>query len=284
MFFYEKRKFFYLIAVVCLAVGLVSLALQGLNQGIDFRSGTLMDIRFTGQAVSIEQVRDVLGGFSLENSAITQDGEGTFVIKSAEIMEETQTEILTAFTEALGEYELLRTESVGPVVGRELTINGLIALALAAVLMIVYISLRFQWKYAIAAIVCLLHDVLIMLGFFALFQFEVESSFIAAVLTIIGYSINNTIVIFDRIRENLRGGGRPKGGELVDRSIRQTLRRSVNMFVTTVMVLLCLIFLGGDTTRVFAVALLVGNVAGCFSSVFLSANLWLEMKPKGLRA
>lgn len=281
--FYKNRKIYYIISALLIAAGLVSLLVQGLNQGIDFQSGTLLDLKFSSEAVTMEQVRDVLKEDGLDNSTIIQDGEGTYIIKSVEIDEATQNKILDAFKETLGEYELKRIESVGPIVGKELTRNGLIALALAAALMLVYISLRFQWKFAVSAILCLLHDVIIMLGFFSIFQYEVESSFIAAVLTIIGYSINNTIVVFDRIRENMKLNSKMKGNELVNASISQTMTRSVNMSLTVVLVLLCLIFLGGETTRVFAIALMVGNVAGFYSSVFISGNLWLEFKPDGIK-
>ncbi len=281
--FYKNRKIYYIISALLIVAGLVSLLAQGLNQGIDFQSGTLLDLKFSSEAVTMEQVRDVLKEDGLDNSTIIQDGEGTYIIKSVEIDEATQNKILDAFKETLGEYELKRIESVGPIVGKELTRNGLIALALAAALMLVYISLRFQWKFAVSAILCLLHDVIIMLGFFSIFQYEVESSFIAAVLTIIGYSINNTIVVFDRIRENMKVNSKMKGNELVNASISQTLTRSVNMSLTVVLVLLCLIFLGGETTRVFAIALIVGNVAGFYSSVFISGNLWLEFKPDGIK-
>ncbi len=281
--FYKNRKIYYIISALLIAAGLVSLLVQGLNQGIDFQSGTLLDLKFSSDAVTMEQIRDVLKEDGLDNSTIIQDGEGTYIIKSVEIDEATQNKILDAFKGTLGEYELKRIESVGPIVGKELTRNGLIALALAAVLMLIYISLRFQWKFAVSAIVCLLHDVIIMLGFFSIFQYEVESSFIAAVLTIIGYSINNTIVVFDRIRENMKLNSKMKGSELVNTSINQTMSRSINMSLTVFLVLLCLIFLGGETTRVFAIALMVGNIAGFYSSAFISGNLWLEFKPDGLK-
>ena len=281
--FYQNRKIFYGISALLLVVSLVSLLFRGLNQGIDFQSGTLMDIRFGDDSVPMEQVRGVLAGYGLENSNITQDGEGTFVIKSLELDEQTQSDLLAAFRESIGDLEVKRVESVGPIVGKELTQNGIIALAIASALMLVYISIRFQWKYAIAAILCLMHDSLIMLGFFSVFQMEVESSFIAAILTIIGYSINNTIVVFDRIRENRRIHAKWNGDELVNGSINQTLMRSINLAMTVTIVLAALIFLGGETTRPFAIALMVGNVAGFYSSAFISSNLWIDFKPNGVR-
>ncbi|MCL2121041.1 MAG: protein translocase subunit SecF [Clostridiales bacterium] len=282
--FYEKRKLLYFISAVLLAVSLVSLLFLGLNQGVEFRSGTLMDIRFTDETVSIEQIRGILAEYGLEQSSITQAGEGTFVIKSIEISEETQNMVTGSYRETLGEYELLRLESIGPIIGKELTQNGILALVIASALMLVYISIRFQWKYAISAILCLIHDSLIMLGFFSVFQFEIEGSFIAAVLTIIGYSINNTIVVFDRVRENTRLHPKWSSGEMVNNSIGQTLVRSINLSVTVALVLATLILFGGETTKSFAIALFVGNVAGFYSSAFIAANLWMDFKPKGIKA
>lgn len=281
--FYEKRVIFYIISAVVIAVGLVSLLIQGLNQGIDFQSGTLMDLKFADEGVSMEQVREILAGCGLDNSSITQDGEGAYVIKAMEIGEEEQNRIMDAFREGMGEFDLKRIESVGPVVGKELTQNGVIALVVALLLMMVYVSIRFQWRFAVSGIVCLLHDALVMLGFFSIFQMEVESSFIAAVLTIVGYSINDTIVIFDRIRENLKLYPKWSGRELVNESVNHTLIRSVNLSITVILVLGAMIILGGETTRSFAIALMVGTIAGFFSTAFLSANLWVDLKPKGVK-
>jgi len=277
--FHQKRKYFYIISAVLLLIGLISLIFQGLNQGIDFQSGTLMDLKFDDSSVSMEQLRHVLSAYGLENSSITQDSEGAYVIKSLEISEDVQTSVMDSFLTQLGGYDMKRIESVGPIVGKELTQNAIIALAIASALMLLYISIRFQWKFAVAAILCLIHDSLIMLGFFSIFRFEVEGSFIAAVLTIIGYSINNTIVVFDRVRENIKLHPKWKGEELVNNSINQTLIRSINLTMTVTLVLASLIILGGETTRVFAVALMVGNIAGFYSSSFIAGNLWLEFKP-----
>jgi preprotein translocase subunit SecF len=281
--FYEYRKIYYMIPALLIALSLVSLFTRGLNQGIDFQSGTLMDLKFASEIVTMEEVRGVLAEYNMENSSITQDGEGTYVIKSIEISEEAQSLVLDSFRENLGEFDLKRIESVGPIVGRELTRNGIIALAAALLLMMAYISIRFQWRFAISAIVCLMHDAFLMLGFFSLFQFEVESSFIAAILTIVGYSINDTIVFFDRIRENLKLHPKWTGRELVNHSVNQTMMRAINLFITFALVLVAMIFLGGETTKVFAIALLVGNTAGFYSSAFIAANLWADLKPAGVK-
>ena len=282
MDFYGKRKLFYGISIAFLLVSLASLFIQGINKGIDFQSGTLIDIKFQDE-VAMDQVRGVLREYGLQNSAITQDNEGAYTIKSVEISQEDQTKLLDSFTAALGQYDLQRIESVGPTVGRELTQNGILALLIASLLMVIYISIRFQLKFAISAILCLMHDVMIMLGMFSLFQVEIESSFIAAVLTIVGYSINNTIVIFDRVREIKKQSPKTGPAELVNASICQCMTRSINMAVTVLAVLLCLLFLGGETTRVLALALVIGNVAGFYSSVFISGNLWADLEAAGGR-
>lgn len=282
MDFYGKRKLFYGISIAFLLVSLASLFIQGINKGIDFQSGTLIDIKFQDE-VAMDQVRGVLREYGLQNSAITQDSEGAYTIKSVEISQEDQTKLLDSFTAALGQYDLQRIESVGPTVGRELTQNGILALLIASLLMVIYISIRFQLKFAISAILCLMHDVMIMLGMFSLFQVEIESSFIAAVLTIVGYSINNTIVIFDRVREIKKQSPKTGPAELVNASICQCMTRSINMAVTVLAVLLCLLFLGGETTRVLALALVIGNVAGFYSSVFISGNLWADLEAAGGR-
>ena len=278
--YYHYRKLFYAISILAVLIGIVSLFTQGLNQGVDFQSGTLMDLTFEQKDVPMEQIRDVLSPFGLETSSITQDGEGSFVIKSVEISEEEQSMILDAFQEAVGAFDLKRIESVGPIVGKELTRNGFIALAVSLVLMMAYVTIRFEWRFAVSGIVCLLHDAFIMLGFFSLMQYEVESSFIAAVLTIVGYSINDTIVFFDRVRENTKLY--PKWGleEMVDTSIRQTLVRATNLYITFAFVLLSMIYFGGETTKVFAIALLAGNTAGFYSTAFLAVNLWADLKPQ----
>ena len=281
---YENRKKFYIVSIVLLLCGIVSLLVQGLNLGIDFQSGTLMDIKFHDGGISIAQVRSSLSAYGLENSNITQDGEGTYIIKSLELSEETQNAILQAFRDGLGGFDLKRIESVGPIVGRELARNGIVALIVASALVLVYISIRFQWEYAVSAVACLVHDCLIMLGIFSICQFEVESSFIAAILTVIGYSINNTIVIFDRIRENRRLHAKWKGEEMVNNSVNQTMVRTINLTMGFTLVLGSLIFLGGETTRVFAIALFIGNLAGFYSSAFISANLWMDFRPKGIKA
>jgi len=273
--YYEKRKMFYIVAAAFLVVSILAFIIGGFNKGIDFQSGTLIDVTFN-QEVSSEDIRSLLADYEVTSANIVSDSEGGYTIKAEEIDQDTQTEIFAALTEKFGEYTLNRTESVGPTIGKELTSNALVALAIASVLMIIYISIRFQFKYAIAAIICLLHDVTIMCGFFCIFRIEVDSSFIAAILTIICYSINNTIVIFDRVREEKKMTPKLKSGELVNVAITKSMTRSINMALAVIIVLLALLIFGGTTTKNLALALTVGNIAGFYSSVFLSGNIWAD--------
>lgn len=278
MEFVGKRKIWYLISLVLIVVSVGSLLLQGLNFGIDFAGGSLFHLKFADASVKSEQVRSALAEFDLENSSIQEAADDSIIIRTHELTEEKQTELLKSMEEKLGEFETLRNEKVGPVIGKELRRAGLLALLIAGILQIIYITVRFEFKFALAAIIALLHDALITIGFFSILQLEVDVAFIAAILTIIGYSINDTIVIFDRIRENLKNRRKESMSVLVNNSIRQTLTRSINTAVTVVFVLLALIFLGGETTVNFSVAMLVGVVSGAYSSIFLASPLWYDLR------
>ncbi|MDR1204169.1 MAG: protein translocase subunit SecF [Peptococcaceae bacterium] len=283
MDFVGKRKIWYLISGVVLLAGLGSLVFRGLNLGIDFQSGTLMQLRMDDTSVTQEQLREALGAFDLERSNINLGDDLSFTIKSVELDQERQTQVLDGVRESLGDFDLRRVETVGPVIGAELTRAAIWALVLVFAMIIVYVSIRFQLKMALAAILTLVHDSLVMLGFFSIFQWEVESYFIAAVLTIIGYSINDTIVIFDRVRENLKGRRRDDLKTVINNSISQTVGRSVNMSLVVMFVLLALIFFGGETTRVFAIALLIGNFAGFYSTLVVAGPLWYDLRPRERR-
>jgi preprotein translocase subunit SecF len=284
MDFVGKRKIWYLISGVVLLAGLLSLAFRGLNLGIDFQSGTLIQLSMNDTSVTQEQLRDALRAFDLERSSINQGDDLSFTVKSMELSQEQQDAVMEGIREGLGEFNLLRIESVGPVIGSELTRTGILALVVAFALIIVYVSIRFQFKQALAAILALVHDSLVMVGMFSIFQWEVESYFIAAVLTIVGYSINNTIVIFDRIRENMKARRREDLKLLINSGISQTMARSVNMALMVVFVLAALILFGGETTRAFSIALFIGNLAGFYSSLVIASPLWYDLRPRERRS
>ncbi|MCR4442057.1 MAG: protein translocase subunit SecF [Peptococcaceae bacterium] len=278
--FIGRRRIWYIISAALIVIGLISLFTQGLNFGIDFKGGSLIQVKFNEAGIKTGEVRQVLGEFGLENSSIQEASDGSIVIKTVEIEQDKLGQVLKAFEEKLGKYDLLRSEKVGPVIGAELRRAGILALVIASILQIIYITIRFEFKFAVAAILALLHDAFMAIGFFSLFQFEVDSSFIAAVLTIIGYSINDTIVIFDRIRENLKNRRKESLQAVINNSINQTLARSINTVLAVVFVLVALLVLGGETTKNFSLALLVGVVSGAYSSICVASPLWYQFKPE----
>lgn len=275
--FIGRRKIWYIISLAIIIPGIFSLFFQGLNLGIDFTGGNLIQVKFN-QEVSSQEVRNVFSEQINDGISVQEAEENNFLVRTPALTEEQGNKIITNLTSKIGENQILRNEHVGPVIGKELALNALYALAIASVLMVIYISFRFEFRFGIAGIISILHDVLIVVGLFSLFQIEVDSAFVAAILTIVGYSINDTIVIFDRIRENLRGKNRKEErAALVNRSIMQTLARSINTVLTTLFPLLALLLLGGATIKVFALALLIGIASGCYSSIFVASPIWFDL-------
>ncbi|MFX4263173.1 protein translocase subunit SecF [Pelotomaculum propionicicum] len=276
--FIKLRKIWYTISILILVPGIISLFLQGLNLGIDFTGGSLLDLKFSNPT-AIEQVRGVLDESGLEVATIQQSEENTFLIRTKELTEDESASLVSAFDTKLGEVTVQRDERVGPVMGRELIMKAFQALALASVLIVIYVAWRFEFKQGIAAIIAVLHDVVIVLGVFSIFQLEVESDIIAAVLTIVGFSLMDTIIIFDRIRENSH---LKKKGEVIEdvinRSLWQTMARSINTTMMILFVLIALLVFGGATMREMLIALLVGIFSGAYSSIFNAAPLWYDFK------
>ncbi len=281
-----RAKIWFMISLLIIIPGLISMATRGFNFGIDFTGGTIIDLKFE-QAVEISKVRDALRPFGLDNATIQLSGESSDVaastnvmIRTVDIEENQRKEIMAGIKSSVGNYEVLREEKVGATIGGELIFNAVMALVISWILIILYIAYRFEFKFGVAAIVALIHDILIVLAIFSFTQKQVDSSFVAALLTIVGYSINDTIVIFDRIRENLKLHFRRGGNvaEIVNRSIYQTLTRSIYTVCTCLFTTLALYFFGGDTTKDFAFALTIGFVCGCFSSIFIAGPLWLTLR------
>ncbi|MGI6065420.1 MAG: protein translocase subunit SecF [Bacillota bacterium] len=274
----KRRKIWYLLSLFIIIPGIISLFIQGLNLGIDFEGGNLMQIKFT-QEVSSSEVRDVFSQHVEEGFSVQETEDNNYLVRTAVMSEEQNQAIIADLTSQLGENEVLRNEHVGPVIGKELTLNALYALVIASVLMVIYITFRFEFRFAIAAIIALLHDVFVILGVFSFLQLEVDSSFVAAVLTIVGYSINDTIVIFDRIRENLNITRKIEDiTKLVNESLMQTLARSINTVLTTLFPLVALLLFGGVTIKTFALALFIGIVSGCYSSIFIASSIWIDLR------
>lgn len=271
-----RRKYWYILSLLIIIPGLISLLIQGLNLGIDFTGGNLMQIQFK-QDVNSAQVREVFAKYTEQSFSVQETGKDNFLVRTSQLSEEDNKAILADLTSKIGENEILRNELVGPVIGRELTMNAVYALIIASILMVIYITFRFEIKFGIAAIIALLHDIMVLVGIFSLFQIEVDSTFVAVILTIIGYSINDTIVIFDRIRENLRITKKIDSfGHLVNDSIMQTLTRSINTGMSVIFMLIALMVLGGQSTQIFSFALLVGIISGTYSSIFVASPLWVD--------
>ncbi|CVK19594.1 protein translocase subunit SecF [Sporomusa sphaeroides] len=280
----KRRKWWYLLSVCLLLPGLLSIAIQGFNLGIDFTGGTLLDLKFS-RPVTVAEVRDVLKDYQLENSTIQLALTGqesvspNVFIRSHVLNEDERRAVLKGFETKLGAFEVLRVEKVGAVVGSELTRQAVFALVISWVLMIVYITYRFEFKFAVCGILGLVHDVIITIGAFSLLQKEIDAAFVAALLTVVGYSINDTIVIFDRIRENLRNYKKNDDiEELVNRSVWQTMTRSIYTVLTVLFAAGSLYWFGGETTKNFSLALLIGIAVGAYSSIFTSSQLWVDWK------
>ncbi len=272
----NKRKLWYAISAVLLLVGVVSLLFRGLNLGIDFTGGNIMQLQFS-QTVTSEELRSVVSSYVEATPTIQASDNNVFLIRTEDMPEEQSNQLLTQVESELGPFEILRNERIGPVIGAELIANAWWALLLALALMLLYITVRFRFNFAVSAIVPLMHDALMVLGIFSILQVEVDSTFVAAILTVLGYSINSTIVIFDRIRENREL--HPKQGftDLINESINQTLGRSINTSVAVLLLVLCLFLFGGDTTKAFSLALVIGVIAGAYSSVFIAGSILSDL-------
>ena len=281
-----RRKVWYAISSLLIIASLFFMVTRGFNMGIDFTVGTIMDLRFE-KAVNINDIRSVLNEYNLSNSTIQLSGESSssteaqnVMIRTIDLEEQERKDVMAALSDKLGNYQVLREEKVGATMGTELIMNAIYATIISWLLIIAYVSYRFEFKFGIAAVLGLVHNVIIVLGAFALTQRQVDSSFIAALLTIIGYSINDTIVIFDRIRENLKLHFRKNGDivELVNVSIFQTMTRSIYTVCTVLFATFALYFFGGDTTKDFAFAMLIGFFCGAYTSIFIASPLWVTFR------
>lgn len=286
-----RRKIWYAISLLVILPGIFCMIIKGFNFGIDFTGGTIIELRFEAP-VGIQNVREVMKSYDLDNSTIQLSGEAANVTEARDVMirtvdleEAERKAVMASLKDTLGNYAVLREEKVGATMGAELLLNALWATLLSWVLIVVYVSFRFEFKFGLAAVLALVHDVLVVLAAFSLTQRQLDSSFVAALLTIVGYSINDTIVIFDRIRENLKLHFRRGGdvAELANRSIYQTLTRSIYTVCTVLFTTFALYWFGGDTTKDFSFALLVGFWSGCYSSIFIASPLWVTLRTMGER-
>lgn len=275
--FMAQRKTGLGVSLVLTLAALTLLATRGLNLGIDFTGGVLVEVHYP-QTVELEQVRGELAQGGFERAVAQYFGSTSdILIRLPPVQGESSAQVSTQVLSALGaearKIELRRIEFVGPQVGEELTEKGSTALLMAFVGIFLYIMFRFEWKFSIGAIAALIHDVLMAMGFLSLFWIEFDVTTLAALLALIGYSNNETVVIFDRVRENLINQRRADILEVVNLSVNQTLLRSVITHLTTLLVLTALLTLGGPSVHSFSVALIVGVVVATYSSIYVSTNL-----------
>ena len=266
------------VSIALLLIGLAALFIRGLNFGLDFTGGSLIQVAYE-QPADIGEVRGLLESSGYDDVIVQYFGSDRDVLMR---MQESQSptlgdDVLAALRAGGQEVRLARSEFVGPTVGEELRENGGLALVLALIVVMIYIALRFQLKFSVGAVAALAHDVVFVVGFFALTGFGVDLTVLAAVLAVIGYSLNDTIVVSDRIRENFRMIRTDDVEYLINVSLTQTLGRTLMTSATTILVLLALLLVGGELNFGFAVALLVGVVVGTYSSIYVAANVLIAM-------
>ncbi|MGB9682074.1 MAG: protein translocase subunit SecF [bacterium] len=272
------------LTVFVIILSILLLFTKGLNWGIDFVGGTLLEYRLGRPIDNVGEVRDILKEFHLEKSVIQKTESNGVIIREKELSNATRDAITKRLAQTFGKAELVRQEFIGPVVGNELKRAAIVAAILGLVAQVIYITVRFKLDMAIAADIALLHDIFIVILAFILTQKEVNTPFIAILLTVVGYSINDTVVILDRIRENLKLKPRDSQEtfpQLVNRSLLETMTRSINTILTTIIAILVVYFMGGSAIRDFAFGLTVGIATGGYSSIFIAAPLLVLMRKKG---
>lgn len=279
--FMGKRRLAMILSAVILAVSLAALVTKGLNFGIDFTGGTLIEVGYP-ESVELEPIRTALADAGFDSAQVQHFGSSRDVLvriapqadkESAQLSQEA----LTGLRQLNAAVEMRRIEFVGPQVGEELTEQGALAMIYALIGILIYIMVRFQWRFAPGAVIALVHDVLIVIGIFALFQFDFDLTVLAALLAVIGYSLNDTIVVFDRIRENFRKMRKGTPLDIVNSSLNQTISRTLMTSFTTLLVLISLFVFGGEVIHSFALALILGVVVGTYSSIYVASSATLAL-------
>jgi len=286
--FMRYARLFNIISVVTFLLAVVFLFTRGLHLSVEFTGGTVMEVAYS-QPADLAQVRGTVaalgyGDVQVQNFGTARDVIIRLPVQQGKSSAQQSEQVLTALRAASPDVQLRRTEFVGPQVGDELARDGLYALAFVIVGIVIYLSMRFEWKYAVAGIIANLHDVVIILGFFALFQWEFSLSVLAAILAVLGYSVNESVVIFDRIRENFRRYRKMSTVEIINNSITANISRTIITHGSTQIMVLSMLLFGGETLHYFAVALTLGILFGIYSSVFVAAAIamWLGIKREDL--
>ena len=285
----KRAKSYLTISVVAVVLSLIIFFVKGLNYGIDFSGGNLFQLKYNETTVNLNQINENLDKLAEELPQVNSNSrkvqisdDGTIIVRVPELSESDKDKVLNNLKE-LGTYTLDKEDKVGASIGDDLKKSAIYSLGIGAILIVIYITMRFEFSFAIGGILSLLHDIIIAVGFIALMGYEVDTPFIAAILTILGYSINDTIVIYDRIRENLKR--KHKGWtleECMDESVNQTAVRSLNTSVTTLFSVIAILVFGGASLKTFIMTLLIGILAGTYSSIFIATPIvYLLNKRKG---
>ena len=275
--FINKRKFAMIFSALLLIVSIISLGLQGLKLGIDFTGGTLIEVGYQ-QTADLEDIRTKLASANFTGTNVQYFGSDTEVLIQLEPQAISSAKLSSSIIQMLGEgIDVRRVEFVGPKVGEELTNDGGLALLYALIGILIYVAFRFEYRFALGSITALIHDVIITLGVFSLLQIEFDLTVLAAILAVIGYSLNDTIVVFDRIRENFLSTRHIEPMPIVNDALNQTLARTLMTSLTTLLVLLALFYLGGEVIHSFAGALIIGVIIGTYSSIFVASSMILAL-------
>ncbi len=280
--FNKFYKSFNILSIVLIVTSLILLTFKGLNYGVDFKGGTLIELRTDLNSANIKKIRDIFNQLNLGDVSVKNFGNDTDFIIKFEKQNSNDPKFIdnikTKLSGSIGTVDFRRVENVGPKVSAELLQSGIIAIALSLAAMLLYIWIRFEWQFSLGAIVALFHDVIITLGVFSLFSLEINLSIVAAVLTIVGYSMNDTVVIFDRVRENLRKFSDIKIFELTNISINQTLSRTIITSATTLLALLSIFIFGGEILKGFSLAMILGVIFGTYSSIYIANPILVVLK------
>ena len=280
--FNKFYKLFNLISLILVILSVLLLLFKGLNFGVDFKGGTLIELRANDNQVNVTSLRKSFNNMNLGDVNVKKFGnENDYLIKfeKKDIKPDTIENIKVDLTKSIGNsFNFRRVENVGPKVSAELLKSGIVAIALSLAAMLFYIWIRFEWQFSLGAILALFHDVIITLGFFSLFRLEINLSIVAAVLTIVGYSMNDTVVIFDRVRENLRKFSDIKIFELTNISINETLSRTIITSVTTLLALVSIYIFGGEILKGFSLAMILGVVFGTYSSIYIANPILVKLR------
>ncbi|MET0049231.1 MAG: protein translocase subunit SecF [Sedimenticola sp.] len=281
--FMAKRKLAMIISIAVILVAIASVIFRGLSLGIDFTGGTLIEVGY-GEAVELSRVREALNAGNFPDATVQHFGTSKDVLVRLAPQEELSSaqlsnQAIAALSQAsdAGEIDLRRVEFVGPQVGDELTEDGGLAMLYALIGILIYVALRFEYRFALGSIIALVHDVLVTIGIFSVFQIEFDLTVLAAVLAVIGYSLNDTIVVYDRIRENFRKMRKGTSTEIINASLNQTLSRTLVTSLTTLLVLTALFIFGGEIIHGFALALIIGVIVGTYSSIYVASTAVLML-------